>query len=616
MNTIEALESSDCMCLGLVVERPEAAVADATKLIIKDILPRFMTADTFLDSSIYKMKKNANAHGGFGKGTNPDLAPGVGNEKISGVMPLYLFREHWEIARKKAPPIYGFMCTLDIMGYAPSQYFNIPYMVLHKAIQKSKEENKSIYRFIEDQVLETCKQILTYNETHRNDVIKTLKNFHDSPEFRTIDIVPSIPVLITQLYVLSKIENCDKLFEQAGDFKLGQNEKQVIFRYILEEQLRRSLRISDPPLKNQILKTLFPDYKKFVNDRMVEIEQGIKKKFSYSSSDNRMDAFESSANMFRFLYSNGNQFKPTTNGDEESKEANHQSESISNINKFVEEVAATVPWKTSLLENGNSDCKKLVGGALEHFNKRGWIFAFANMLQISDKEIKSGEEFPLINGNMIVMFAIVFQNIMHPKNFHRREAVTAKTYVEITNQEVATQYINSMLTKNLKLEFYGKESAMRTEARDAVSYQSNSLFVEAPDVYYAAAILVSTRKMESDQYDIISQLCDGEGMIPSVKEKLKLLQMSTYANVKLYKNYFKDYPENFNFKKHSVFRLWYNLVRRKQLLTNDEFIEAIPESQKRAELWIQVVDDEGKQTRNLKILGKYIYYKRQAKRLK
>lgn len=93
---------------------------------------------------------------------------GVGRENVSGVIPLFLFKEHWEIARRKAPPIYGFLCTLDIMGYASSQYFNIPYMVLLRAIEKAKDENKEIYHHIERLVLETCKTILTFNEEHRN----------------------------------------------------------------------------------------------------------------------------------------------------------------------------------------------------------------------------------------------------------------------------------------------------------------------------------------------------------------------------------------------------------------------------------------------------------------
>jgi hypothetical protein len=48
MNTIEALEEQDCMCIGLSVTRSEAAIADSSRLIIKDIFPTYITADSFL----------------------------------------------------------------------------------------------------------------------------------------------------------------------------------------------------------------------------------------------------------------------------------------------------------------------------------------------------------------------------------------------------------------------------------------------------------------------------------------------------------------------------------------------------------------------------------------
>ena len=53
------------MCLALDVGRSEASIVDPTKLVIKDIIPYFITADSFLDSSIFHLKKDEEAHGGF-----------------------------------------------------------------------------------------------------------------------------------------------------------------------------------------------------------------------------------------------------------------------------------------------------------------------------------------------------------------------------------------------------------------------------------------------------------------------------------------------------------------------------------------------------------------------
>mgnify|MGYP006932350353 CR=1 FL=1 len=46
------------------------------------------------------------------------IIPGLGREQVNGIMPIFLFKEHWAIARRKIQPILAFMCTLDIMGYA------------------------------------------------------------------------------------------------------------------------------------------------------------------------------------------------------------------------------------------------------------------------------------------------------------------------------------------------------------------------------------------------------------------------------------------------------------------------------------------------------------------
>ena len=51
MNSLEAMQDSDCMCISLSVDRPESAIADPTKLIVKDVFPTYITADSFLQSA-------------------------------------------------------------------------------------------------------------------------------------------------------------------------------------------------------------------------------------------------------------------------------------------------------------------------------------------------------------------------------------------------------------------------------------------------------------------------------------------------------------------------------------------------------------------------------------
>jgi hypothetical protein len=59
------MSQGDCICLCLQISRSEATINDPTKLIIKGIVPTFMSLDSFLDSSIFNLKKNQDASGGF-----------------------------------------------------------------------------------------------------------------------------------------------------------------------------------------------------------------------------------------------------------------------------------------------------------------------------------------------------------------------------------------------------------------------------------------------------------------------------------------------------------------------------------------------------------------------
>jgi hypothetical protein len=89
------------MCLSLSISRTEATIQDPTKLVIKAIVPTYMSLDSFLDASIFKLKQNENAHGGFDLNMQGELALGLGRESVTGVLPLFLFKEHWEVAKCK-----------------------------------------------------------------------------------------------------------------------------------------------------------------------------------------------------------------------------------------------------------------------------------------------------------------------------------------------------------------------------------------------------------------------------------------------------------------------------------------------------------------------------------
>jgi hypothetical protein len=64
-NTIELMKEGDCMSIGLKIARSEATIADPSRLIIQDVIPTFMSVDSFLNSAQFSISKDDQAHGGF-----------------------------------------------------------------------------------------------------------------------------------------------------------------------------------------------------------------------------------------------------------------------------------------------------------------------------------------------------------------------------------------------------------------------------------------------------------------------------------------------------------------------------------------------------------------------
>ncbi len=117
LDVVDAMEDRDCMCIGLSIHRPEAAIADPSRLVIEAVYPSYMTAQSFIAAATFNIQKKSLAHGGFGK-EHGELAIGMARESISGLMGLYLFEEHWRVTTKNIQPVYGMMFTLDVMGYS------------------------------------------------------------------------------------------------------------------------------------------------------------------------------------------------------------------------------------------------------------------------------------------------------------------------------------------------------------------------------------------------------------------------------------------------------------------------------------------------------------------
>ncbi len=233
LDVIECIENSDAMCLGLQIMRSEATISDPTKLVIKDVVPTFLSAESFLDSASFMLSRNPDAHGGMSH-EEGKLAEGIGRENISGVLPLYLFKEHWQVARKRAQPVYGFMCTADVMGYAASQFLTIPYLVLNACIKKYEQEPTDMNKRILDIVEHTCIMIILTSKDFENQIKETVADFLKAPMNRLSDTIQSLAVLNAQLHCLVKAK--------VEDWSIDTYTLKDYFKLNSEETMRRQMK--------------------------------------------------------------------------------------------------------------------------------------------------------------------------------------------------------------------------------------------------------------------------------------------------------------------------------------------------------------------------------------
>lgn len=110
-------------------------------------------------------------------------------------------------------------------------------------------------------------------EEFRKGIVKNIIEFHNNPASRLADVVSSLPLFLSQLYCLTKMENYQ---QYLGDFVLDKPKLEKIFRFAFEEQLRRNIKANtDPPSKAALLKILFPENEKFVKEYTEKREKQI-----------------------------------------------------------------------------------------------------------------------------------------------------------------------------------------------------------------------------------------------------------------------------------------------------------------------------------------------------
>mmetsp|Transcript_42754 Transcript_42754/g.50102 ORF Transcript_42754/g.50102 Transcript_42754/m.50102 type:complete len:428 (-) Transcript_42754:341-1624(-) len=385
-----------------------------------------MSCSAYLESAAYNLERQSSAHGSFDTRSQGSLATGIGRENVTGLLPLYLFDEHWEIAKRTLPSIFGFMCTLDIMGYANDQFFVIPFTVMFKCLEKVFENPSDVNKKMLDVVKTTCVQIVKRHEKFAEGTLDKLKSFQASPAARTKDHIPNFKVFAAQ--VLACVE--------AGVIVKEDFDWPKIVRFLIEECSRRMIGKSvEPPTNIAQCNSLSGHRTTEIVAKAIEIKNlQLDQKLSIDEILEKL---------------NGAKDKDTS--EEEKKVA-----------ALIEEEVESQPWYSHLQNPESSESKSFKLFETSVTKKLNWIRVFISFLSSDSLPVPEKMSDLDCFKDDIVAYAMLFQNTLHPSNKARREAIEGNSYAEILTKQDAEAYLKKTYQNLLGLEISGEESRLIT----------------------------------------------------------------------------------------------------------------------------------------------------------
>lgn len=206
---------------------------------------------------------------------------------------------------------------------------------------------------------------------------------------------------------------------------------------------------------------------------------------------------------------------------------------------------------------------------------------------------------------------------MHPKNHHRREAVAAKQYHALLSPEEAQHYLAQMLQQNLRMEMAGKESAIREDYIKQNAANSGSLFLDAPDIYYSAAVLIQEGLKIGDggRTSLIYMMMKQAKKCKDIVGKLQIIQKTTFHGHKVIHDKFKNQPDTQQIRRKLIFQMWLTFVRQKRVMTSVDYIQAFPHLAERITLWEECIDENGQANLDFDKMWEHIKKRDKERRL-
>jgi hypothetical protein len=228
-NWAEMVRDKNSIGFGVSMSRSQAAIADPSQIRIHDVTTTLMCVESFLNTAQYKMEEldmgdgdQKTIHGGFGasKQNSGSVIEGLGREHINGLIPLYIHKDHWAIAKQDLKPLFGWMATLDVFGYNYQQIVSIPMAVLGQFLNMDKLSEMHCVLFL--QLWRTCRELM-------KDTKDTIPDY-SVLENRLPDKISTHSVLLAKV-----MSNPDVLKQWNMDLR-------AFVLAVLEEEVRRQLK--------------------------------------------------------------------------------------------------------------------------------------------------------------------------------------------------------------------------------------------------------------------------------------------------------------------------------------------------------------------------------------
>lgn len=228
---VEALTDQDCLCITFDLSRKENAIVSPTSIKINAIYPTIISAKSFINALKYSINLNFDQNAE----NKEQIIKGISQESINAAFPIFLCKEHWEIAKIYCDRILGWIITLDPTGYHFSQKLTFPFILLEFCILECVKNNGSEFNLKYFRlILETCINILIDESEKGKDEINKLINqwvsYSNDGTQRLPEIINKNSSFFIKIYCLIILGHI-----KPEHVKIDEN-----YYFLIEEELRRT----------------------------------------------------------------------------------------------------------------------------------------------------------------------------------------------------------------------------------------------------------------------------------------------------------------------------------------------------------------------------------------